>query len=87
MKLFSYGGPHTNNHLEFWHNRIKKIVRKLHPNIYKLIEILQKEQAIIEVTIRQLEEGGIIRARRRKWVKRDEKTQKLKQNLKMAPEH
>ena len=63
--------------LEVWPNRIKKIARKSHPNIYKLIEILQKEQAATEVTIRQLEGGGIISARRKKWVKRDEKMQKL----------
>ena len=55
--------------------------RKSHPNIYELIEILKKEQASTEVTIRQLEGGGIIRERRRKWVKRDEKIQKLKTEL------
>ena len=78
---FSYADPCTNNHLEGWHNRIKKMARKSHPNIYELIEILQKEQAATEVTIRQLEGGAIIRARRRKWVKRDEKIQKLKTEL------
>ena len=44
--------------------------RKSHPNIYELIKILKKEQASTEVTIRMVEGGGIIRERRRKWVKK-----------------
>ena len=61
---FSYTGTCINNHLEGWHNRIKKIARKSQPNIYELIEILQKEQTAAKVTtVRQLEEGSIIRCK------------------------
>ena len=59
----------------------QKNCKKITPNIYKLIEILRKEQAATEITIRQLKGGGIIRARRIKLVKRDEEIQKLKTEL------
>ena len=78
---FAYDGPCTNNHLEGWHNRLKRIARKSHPNIYEMLELLQKEPAATEVTIRQLEAGGILRARRLKWIRRDERIQKLKTEL------
>ena len=64
---FSNPGPLTNNHLEGWQNRMKRIAQKAHPNIYEMLELLQKEQATTEVTISQLEAGGIVRARTVRW--------------------
>ena len=32
--IFSVEGPHTNNHVEGWHNKMKKITGKPHLNIY-----------------------------------------------------
>ena len=32
---FNFEGPRTNNHVEGWHSRLKKVVGKSHPNIYK----------------------------------------------------
>ena len=60
-----YVGPHTNNHLEGWHNCLKKISRKAHPKIFELIEILNKELAATEVSIEQLAGGGRVRAKRK----------------------
>ena len=28
--------PRTNNHIEGWHNKLKRIAKKSHPNVYEL---------------------------------------------------
>ena len=70
-------GLRTNNHLEGWHNHLKRAARKAHPNLYEFIEIIQKEQAVTEVTIQQLEEEGRLRAKRRKAVQHEENIKRL----------
>ena len=60
---FSLSGPRTNNHLEGWHNRLKRIVRKAHPNFYEVLELFQKKAATI-VTILQLQTAGLHKAKR-----------------------
>ena len=37
-------GPQTNNHLEGWHNWLKRVARKAHPNFYELIEIIRSSR-------------------------------------------
>ncbi|XP_067671617.1 uncharacterized protein [Haliotis asinina] len=37
-------GPRTNNHLEGWHGRLKKMIAKAHPNIFELNRFLIGEQ-------------------------------------------
>ena len=27
------GSPRTNNHVEGWHNKLKRVARKAHPNV------------------------------------------------------
>ena len=39
---------------------MKRIAGKPHPNIYEMLQILKKPQATIEVTISQLEAGGLL---------------------------
>ena len=51
------------NHLKGWHNRLKRVLRKAHPN---LLELLKKKQAASEVAIEQLAGGGKIRSQPRK---------------------
>ena len=51
-------GPRTNNHLEGWHNKLKKRFGIAHPTIYKLIDEFKKEQAVNEVKIEQYSNGG-----------------------------
>lgn len=46
------------NLLEGWHNRLKQIVKKPHPYIYKLINVFKREQAATEVTLQQLDTGA-----------------------------
>ena len=42
------------NHVEGWHNRLKKVARKAHPNLFEFIEVIQKWQATAEVTFKDI---------------------------------
>ena len=42
---FDHPGPRTNNHMEGWHSRLKKVVGKPHPNIYELVDVIKREEA------------------------------------------
>ena len=68
-------------HLEGWHNRMKWISRKAHPNLYELLELFQREQVASEVTILQLEAGGARRHKRRKVIEREQKIKTLADEL------
>ena len=46
--MYSEEGPRTNNNLEGWHSKVKKIVRKIHLNIFDIVELFKKEQASTE---------------------------------------
>jgi len=50
--------PRTNNRLEGWHNKLKCVVRKAHPNVFELVEIMEQEQAITEISIAHLVTGA-----------------------------
>ena len=71
-------GPHTNNHLEGWHNHLKRVTRKAHPNLFEVVEILKKEPAASEEAIEQLAGGGTIRSKRRRVVQYEDTIKKLK---------
>ena len=70
---YRHCGPRTNNHLEGWHNRMKRISQKAHPNLYEVLDLFQREEAASEVTILQLEAGGAHRQKRRKVIERKTK--------------
>ena len=44
-------GPHTNNHAEGWHSKVRKLAGKVHPNIYEVVRLFKLEQAATEVTL------------------------------------
>jgi len=52
------GGPRTNNCVEGWRARLKKVVGKAHPNLFEITEIMKKEQASPEIKLQRLEMGG-----------------------------
>ena len=52
--LYETEGPQTNNHLEGWHNRLRRVVGKSHPNIFECVEVFQREQVSTEVSIQQV---------------------------------
>ena len=75
---FQNKGPRTNNHLEGWHNRLNRLARKAHPNLFESIELLQNEQAATEVQIIQLTDGvGLPRPKKRKAVRREQHIKKI----------
>ena len=76
---YAHSGP--NNHLEGWHNRMKRLARKIHPNLYEVLELFQREQAATNITVQQLEAGGVRRAKRRKVVQQEEKIKSLQHEL------
>ena len=68
----------TNNHVEVWHNLLKRVARKAHPNIYKIVTIFKQEQAFTEVSIAQLASGATLTNRANKSVQKDNRIQNLK---------
>ena len=68
--------PRTNNHLKGWHNKLKRIARKAHPNVFELVEIFKQEQS--EVSIAELDTGSQPPKRAKKSVDKDKKIGKLK---------
>ena len=75
---FAYSGPRTNNHLEGWHNRLKRIARKAHPNLYEVLELFQKNKQLLKS---QLQAEGLHKAKRQKVIQREEKIKLLKDEL------
>lgn len=75
-------GPRTNNHLEGFHSALKKAVGSAHPNIYKFIEAIKKEQKNNELKLLQLETGGQVARKNTKYVRMEGKIQLLIQRYK-----
>lgn len=65
--LYSTEGPRMTNHLEGWHNKLKKLVKSPHPNILNMIKLLQHEEAIHLYTLLQYWAGGKLVPRKRKY--------------------
>ena len=60
---------------------MKRITRKAHPNLYEVLELFQREQAATEVTIQQLEAGGVLKLRGGRVVQWEEKIKSLQHEL------
>ena len=54
----SHGGCRTNNHIEGWHSKLKKVVGKAHPNVYEIVRTFKMEQASVEVKVAQMQSGA-----------------------------
>jgi len=78
---FATEGHRTNNNLEGWHSKLRKLVNHPHPNIYVLIQLLQKEQNATEAKQIQLAAGGSQRPRSRKYREIDHRIARLKEKL------
>ena len=55
---FNFEGPHTNNHVEACHSRLKKVVGKSHPNIYEINDVFKREEASTKMKMQMLEAGA-----------------------------
>ncbi|XP_067648895.1 uncharacterized protein [Haliotis asinina] len=78
---FENQGHRTNNHLEGWHNKIKKLLKKSHPNIFEVIQLFQLEQSLTEVTILRLSHQPKEPSRRRRYRAIGARIASLKQKL------
>ena len=67
----------TNNHIDGWHSKLKKVVGKAHPNVYEIVEIFKREQGVTEITISQLASGAIPPRRGKKSTDKDKRIQEL----------
>ena len=81
LRIDDFDGPRTDNHLEGWHNRLNRIVGKAHPNVYELIEVFQREEVAMAVTISQPEAGGRAPPRKRKAKEMDIRISELQRRL------
>jgi hypothetical protein len=68
----------TNNAVEGWHNRLNRAVRRHHPNVLDLVEVLREEQAAIDTTVEAARQGVPPPRRRRKYREIDERLQNLR---------
>ena len=68
----------TNNNMESWHHHVNRSVKKTHPNIFELIQFMQKEQALTESAIVHLDGGDEPPRRRQKYVYIDKNIDELR---------
>ncbi|XP_048248804.1 uncharacterized protein LOC125378046 [Haliotis rufescens] len=78
---FENQGHRTNNHLEGWHNKIKKLAKKCHPNIYDVVKLFQREQSLKEVAVLRLSHQWSEPSRRKKYKAIDTRIASLKIQL------
>lgn len=75
--FFKHDGPRTNNHVEGYHARLKKMAGKPHPNIFEVVELFSSEEAASLVHIMQMHSGQKPPKRRRKYDDADERLNRL----------
>ena len=78
---FDHDDPRITNAVERWHHKLNRMCRRAHPNIYVFIEMLQNEQATNEAKIIQINAGGVVRPKKRKYQQLDSRLQRLKDSL------
>ncbi|XP_048249919.1 uncharacterized protein LOC125378532 [Haliotis rufescens] len=67
LNHFNNDRPRTNNHLEGWHGRLKKVIGKAHPNIFELISFLGAEQQKTECNLLQYQAGQRLPPEKKKF--------------------
>ena len=67
----------TINSLEGWHNKINRYVGKPHPNIFELIQFLQKEELFQRTELMRLQAGGQANPRKPRYIRLDQRIQRL----------
>ncbi|XP_062591960.1 uncharacterized protein LOC134253450 [Saccostrea cucullata] len=76
---FGTYGPRTNNSLEGWHSKIKRMVQHDHPNILTVIKLFKYIQNANEILQRQV--GGTIRPSAKKYATIGRRLQLLRERL------
>ena len=57
--------PRTNNNLEGWHRRFQAYIGGQHPNLWRFLDVLKREEAVTSVQIAQMVAGEQAPAQRR----------------------
>lgn len=71
------GLPRTNNSVEGWHRGFEEQVAACHPNIWKFIDSIKKEQSVNEIRIEQFFSGSELSNKKKKYRDCDERIKKL----------
>lgn len=71
------GLPRTSNHAEGWHNRINSFLGCAHPQIFKFVESLKKEQILQEVNMSQLDTGANLKKKKKQNLNYQERSLKV----------
>ena len=72
---FNQHQPRTNNNVEGWHSRMKKINSKPHPNIFAWIEFIQREES--KAKIQSYRTGTTSRQRKHRVKEKEKRIQAL----------
>ncbi len=48
----------TNNHIEGWHSKMRKVVGKAYRNVFELVRVFKMKQASVDVTTAQISAGA-----------------------------
>lgn len=71
-------GTRTNNHLEGWHSKLNKAVRKIHPSVHDLVAVLKVEQGETELVIQRARLGAAPAPRKKKYRGLDSRLERLR---------
>ena len=70
----------TNNAVEGWHQRFQANVGAYHPNFWKFIDILKREQSLNHVNISQARAGHQPEPQRRRYQDNDQRIKNIVQD-------
>ncbi|XP_071105325.1 uncharacterized protein [Haliotis cracherodii] len=77
---FDTVGPRTTNHVEVWHSKLSKLAA-CHSNIFKFANLIKSEQNSAELTVMQLNAGGIVRPTKKVYRQLEERLEQQKRLL------
>jgi len=76
---FETEGPRTNNSVEGWHSKLKKMTQHAHPNIYSAIQTFKNIQNANDINRIQKADGGTIRPHTKKYANINRRLSTLKE--------
>ena len=74
------GLPRTNNQLEAWHKAFQGGIQCTHPSLFKFIKCLQGEQALVERSMVQIQQGRDLSVRLKKYVALNQRLRTVMEN-------
>ena len=72
--------PRTNNAVEGWHRSFQANVGAYHPNFWKFIDILKREQNLTQVNIAQAQAGHQPEPQRRRYLDSNQRIKNIVQD-------